>query len=99
MILKILLTILFYKNLRVKINHVRSIIWKEVLIENRIIRFIKKRDEKALDCIIDLYSDKVFYIVNQILRGYGGKEDIEIESNFKSDDVEKEFMKNVALVA
>lgn len=46
-------------------------------MENKIIRLIKKRDQRAVDYIVDLYSDKVSYIVNSILKGYLNKEDIE----------------------
>lgn len=46
-------------------------------MENKIIKLIKKRDEKALNYLVDIYSDKVYYIATQILKGYGSKEDIE----------------------
>ena len=46
-------------------------------MENKIIKLIKKKDHRGIDYIVDLYSDKISYIVNSILNGYSNKEDIE----------------------
>ena len=46
-------------------------------MENKIIKLIKKKDHRGIDYIVDLYSDKISYIVNSILKGYSNKEDIE----------------------
>lgn len=46
-------------------------------MENKIIKLIKKKDHRGIDYIVDLYSDKIYYIVNSILKGYSNKEDIE----------------------
>ena len=42
-----------------------------------LIKLIKKKDHRGIDYIVDLYSDKISYIVNSILNGYSNKEDIE----------------------
>ena len=46
-------------------------------MENKIIKLIKKKEHRGIDYIVDLYSDKISYIVNSILNGYSNKEDIE----------------------
>ena len=46
-------------------------------MENKIIKLIKKKEHRGIDYIVDLYSDKISYIVNSILKGYSNKEDIE----------------------
>ena len=45
-------------------------------MENKIIKLIKKKEHRGIDYIVDLYSDKISYIVNSILNGYSNKEDI-----------------------
>lgn len=45
-------------------------------MENKTIKLIKKKDHRCIDYIVDLYSDKISYIVNSILNGYSNKEDI-----------------------
>lgn len=46
-------------------------------MQNKIIKLIKKKNEKAIDYLCEQYSDKVYYIASQILKGYASIEDIE----------------------
>lgn len=46
-------------------------------MQSKIVKLIKKKNEKAVDYLIEQYSDKVYYIASQILKGYVSNEDIE----------------------